>query len=72
VLEQLEDSFTITRVEPGQLWLSGLLSSAGTIGPLAVPQEISDLAEEGWSVNLLLGRTRHGWRILEVGNVYPL
>jgi hypothetical protein len=72
VLEQLDDSFTITRVEPGKLWLSGLLSSAGTIGPLAVPREISDLAEEGWSVNLLLGRTRRGWRILEVGNVYPL
>ena len=25
----------------------------------------------GWSVNLALARSAHGWQILEVGNVYP-
>lgn len=32
----------------------------------------SDLAEVGWDVTAhLLGRTRSGWKILEMGNVYP-
>lgn len=56
----------ITRVEPGKLWFDG-------IGPVAVPAAASDLAEEGWEVSALaLGRTRSGWKVLEMGNVYPL
>ncbi len=73
VLERVDDRFTIERIEPGKLWLSGWLSrSEGTIGPIAVPREITDLAEEGWAVTLWLGRTRRGWKILGVGNVYPM
>ena len=72
VLERREDQFVITGIEPGRLWLAGMLSGQETIGPIAVPSEISDLAEEGWAVSLLLGRTRLGWGILEVGNVYPM
>ncbi|MBN1484565.1 MAG: hypothetical protein JXA37_07570 [Chloroflexia bacterium] len=72
ILEQVDDQFSIARVEPGRLWLEGCLSSAATIGPIAVSREISELAQEGWTVSMLLGRTRKGWRILEVGNVYPL
>jgi glutamine synthetase adenylyltransferase len=72
VIEQVDDRFTIERVEPGKLWLSGWMSSAGTVGPIAVPRVITDLAEEGWAVTLWLGRTRRGWQILDVGNVYPM
>ena len=72
VLERVDDQFFIDRVEPGKLWLSGFLSSEDTIGPIAVPREITDLAEEGWAVTLWLGRTRRGWKILDVGNVYPM
>lgn len=73
ILEQLDDHFTIERVEPGRLWLAGLMyHRAETVGPISVPKQVTDLAEEGWAVSLLLGRTRRGWRILEVGNVYPL
>ena len=73
VLERLDDRFTIERVEPGKLWLSGWMSPGkGTIGPITVPREITDLAEEGWAVTLWLGRTRRGWKILDVGNVYPM
>jgi len=73
VLERIDDRFDIERVEPGKLWLSGWMSRGkGTIGPIAVPREITDLAEEGWSVTLWLGRTRRGWKILDVGNVYPM
>jgi len=72
VIEQVDGRFTIERIEPGKLWLSGWVSPAGTIGPIAVPREITDLAEEGWAVTLWLGRTRRGWQILDVGNVYPM
>jgi len=72
ILERVDDRFTIERVEPGKLWLSGWMPLTGTIGPIAVPREITDLAEEGWAVTLWLGRTRRGWRILDVGNVYPM
>jgi len=45
-------------------------SDVGTI-EVKVPQDISDHCKVGWQINLLLGATRHGWRIVETGNVYP-
>jgi hypothetical protein len=73
ILERIDDRFTIERVEPGRLWLSGWSSPGlGTVGPVAVSREITDLAEPGWAVTLWLGRTRRGWKILDVGNVYPM
>jgi len=47
VRKRIDDRFIIKRVEPGKLWLSPWLSHKGTIGPVAVPHEITDLAEEG-------------------------
>lgn len=67
ILEEREADMAavITRVEPGKLWFDD-------VGPVAVPTKASDLAEVGWEVTaLLLGRTRSGWKILEMGNVYP-
>jgi len=71
VLEEISDHFSITRVEPGKIWLSPL-TRKGQIGPFVVPRSISDRCVVGWDVSLLVGRTAKGWRILEVGNVYPL
>ena len=65
--------FRIEHVEPGRLWLSAWLSPGpDRVGPIAVPREITDLAEKDWVITLRLGRTRRGWRILDVGNVYPM
>lgn len=61
----VEDYLPIERVEPGRLWFEG------GIGPLEVGEEASELAEVGWEVNVVLARTRAGWRLLEVGCVYP-
>lgn len=44
----VEDYFTIERVEPGALWLTG------DVGPLKVTKEASSLAQPGWSVYLVL------------------
>lgn len=56
---------TITRIESGNLWFED-------IGPIRVPPEASDLAEVGWQVNIVLGRGRSDWQILELGYVYPM
>ncbi len=61
----VEDYFTIERVEPGALWLTG------GIGPVEVASEASSLACPGWSVYLVLARSARGWQVLEAGNVYP-
>lgn len=61
----VEDFLPIERVEPGALWFEG------GIGPLVVPKAASELAEVGWEVNVVMARTADGWRLLEVGCVYP-
>ncbi len=63
--DYLEDHLFIDRVEPGTLWFEG------GVGPLEVPKAVSDLAQSGWSVNVVLGRVRGTWHLVEVGNVYP-
>ena len=59
-----ENYAAITRIEPGRLWFDEL-------GPVAVLDEASDLAELGWEVNIVIGRCPDGWRLLELGFVYP-
>lgn len=66
---ELDDYFTIDQVHPGILILSGVVSSG--IVEVRIPKEITEHCRKGWQVNLLLGKTRNGWCILETGNVYP-
>lgn len=55
----------IEKIEPRRLWIEG------EIGPLEVPTQVSDLAQEDWSVNIVLARIGRRWYVREVGNVYP-
>jgi hypothetical protein len=32
---------------------------------------VSELAEVGWEITVVMARTARGWRLLEVGCVYP-
>ena len=66
---ELDDYFVIDQIHPGILILSGMATSG--IVEVRVPKEITDHCRKGWQVNLLLGKTRNGWCILETGNVYP-
>ncbi len=59
----VEDSLQIERVEPGALWFEG------GVGPLKVPKQASALAQEGWTVTVVLARLRGLWHLVEVGNV---
>jgi hypothetical protein len=58
-------SMRITRVGPGKMWFEG------DVGPLAVPREVSELAQVGWQVTAVLAFARNRWWLVEVGNVYP-
>ncbi len=62
--DYVEDHAEISRVEPGRLWFDDH-------GPVAVPKAVSELAQEGWSVYVELGRTKKGWVLLGSGSVYP-
>ena len=68
---ELDDYFTVEKVTPTSLLLSGVTINTGIV-EVKVPREITQHCKVGWQINLLLGETRHGWRILETGNVYPL
>lgn len=48
-----------------------LLWFEGGVGPLKVPKQVTELAQEGWSVTVVLARVQGAWHLLEVGNVYP-
>lgn len=59
----VEDSLTITRVEPGLVWL-------GEIGPLELPKRATGSAQVGWEVYVVAARVDGRWRLLENGLVY--
>jgi hypothetical protein len=68
---ELEDHFTVTRVEPGKLWLEPFVSGDREIGPIPVPREVSDLCKVGWDISGRAVKTPKGWRLAEVWNVSP-
>jgi hypothetical protein len=67
----MEDHFTVTRVEPGKLWLEPFVSGDREFGPVPVPGEVSDLCEVGWDIGGMVAKTPKGWRLAEVWNVSP-
>ena len=66
------DHFTISKIEPGKLWLE-IFESGGRhlYGPVRVPKTATKLLRRGWDISCSLGRVRGKWRIVEVANVYP-
>lgn len=68
---QMEDHFTIARIEPGKLWLEPLLSGDRKIGPVPVPHEVSQQCQVGWDISGIVAKTTKGWGFLEVWNVTP-
>ena len=69
--EQLEDHFQITRLEPGRIWLTGLLDGRER-GPIQLPEELSRRCQVGWTVSGVIGRIGPRWHLLEAWHVYPL
>jgi hypothetical protein len=67
----IEDHFTISRVESGKIWLKGVMSHDPDIGPIKLPEDISRGCRVGWDISGIIGRAGRGWRFIEVWNVYP-
>lgn len=64
------DHFAITKVEPGKLWLE--VDGAEIAGPVIVPKEATKLLRKDWNISCSLARVKGKWRMVEMGNVYPL
>jgi hypothetical protein len=66
------DYYTIEKVERGKLWFEVYDERGkGTVGPIAVPKEATELLRKGWDISCAVARIRGKWRIVEVANVYP-
>ncbi len=65
------DQYTIVRTEPGTLWLEQSWSSRGSLIPVAVPEQVFDLLEEGWELGCTLARIEGQWHMVQVGDIYP-
>lgn len=69
--KELEDHFTIDRIEPGKLWLNPLISSESEIGPILVPKAVTALCKPGWDIGGVVMRAGKGWQFTEVWNISP-
>ena len=67
------DHYTISRIEPAKLWIVIYeKGKRGTLGPVHVPKSATSLLKESWDIGCALGKVNGKWRIVEMGNVYPL
>lgn len=68
--DEVEDRFTVTRIESGRIWLEGMLDGR-ELGPIRVPADISKRCKVGWGVSGVVGQTQKRWKLVETWNVYP-
>ena len=69
--EEIEDHFSIVRTEPGSLWLRPLTMGEAVMGPIPVPEDVSERCQQSWDIGGVVAETCHGWRLLEVWSVTP-
>ena len=68
--DEIEDHFTIVRIEPGATWLYPLMENR-KIGPVRIPEALSRGCKLGWQISGVVGRIGREWRLAEAWNVYP-
>jgi len=66
----IEGHFTLTRVDPGKVWLDEMISGL-KIGPVEIPEKITRRCKTGWTISGSVERAGNRWRIVEAWNVYP-
>ncbi|MFO7907806.1 MAG: hypothetical protein ACQESR_15185 [Planctomycetota bacterium] len=69
--EEIEDHFSIDKIKPGKLWLEPFTALDKVIGPVPVPEEVTEICQPMWEIGGVVVRTSRGWRFLEVWNVSP-
>ncbi len=55
--DEIEDHFTITRIESGKLWLESFMSGEREIGPVPMPQEVTRRFRQGWDISGIVVKT---------------
>ncbi len=66
--EQVEGQFHVRAVGTSSLALADLFGNVEATVP--VPARAAKACKPGWTISGCLGRTRRGWRLVEVWNVY--
>lgn len=65
----------IMQIEGNQIWLEiwylPFLPVDKQVGPIALPKNVAASLQVGWMITCELAKTKSGWRIAEVGNIYP-
>jgi len=69
--DEIEDHFSVKKIEPGKLWLEPFTMIDEVIGPVPVPKKVTQVCEEMWDIGGVVVKTSRGWRFLEVWNVTP-
>jgi len=67
--DEIEDHFTITRVEARAVWLDGM--DGEVVGPIALPERLARECRVGWTIAGTVAKVRGRWRLVEAWNVYP-
>ena len=70
--DEIDDYLTVEKVEPAKIYFSNPKDVQGDAVVLALPKKITDKCKAGWQINLFLGKTKKGWQIIEVGQVYAM
>ena len=69
--DEIEDHFSVKKIEPGKLWLEPFTMLDDVIGPVPVPKKVTQVCEEMWDIGGVVVKTSRGWRFLEVWSVTP-
>lgn len=69
--DEVEDHFSIKKIEPGKLWLEPFTMYSKVIGPVPVPRKVTEICQTMWDISGVVVKTSRGWRFLEVWNVSP-
>ncbi len=69
--DRIEDHFWIMKIKPGKLWLEALTAYDGVIGPVPVPEQVTQIVQKTWDISGVVVKTPQGWQFLEIWKVSP-
>jgi hypothetical protein len=65
----------IARIKGDQIWLDiwslPILPEECEVGPIKLPKDVAASLEVGWMITCEIAKSNSGWRIVQIGNIYP-
>lgn len=65
----------IAQIQDDQVWLEiwslPTLPADDSVGPITLPKKLAATLQVGWMITCELAKSKSGWQIVEVGNIYP-